>query len=347
VNEQMIKHTFFEITPADEQFLRERLEPGIALMVPETFSADLLPRPDECEVLSPFIHSRLDASTLQQLPNLKLIATRSTGYDHIDLNYCRARNIKVCNVPVYGDNTVAEHTFALVLALSRRVIQAHSRVKTGDFSVEGLQGFDLRGRTLGVVGTGHIGVHVIRIARGFMMRVIALDANPDKRLADALDFDYVDSLDQLLAASDIVSLHVPLNSATRHLINKENIFRMKKGSVLINTARGAVVETDAVLLALDAGHLSGAGLDVFEGETLISEEKQILSDQYNVEELRAVVSNLMLFRHENIIVTPHVAFNSVEAMERILITTLQNISAFEAGKPINVVSLPGSSASRP
>jgi D-lactate dehydrogenase len=333
----MARHAFFETSPGDEKFLRERLDISLAYLTAAVFDGDVAGVQDS-EVLSPFIHSRLDAAALNRLPRLKLIATRSTGYDHIDLEYCQSHGITVCNVPVYGDNTVAEHTFALILALSRKVIQAHSRVRRGDFSLEGLQGFDLRGRTLGVVGTGHIGIHVIRIARGFMMNVLAMDAYPDKRLADALDFTYVDSLDQLLSVSDIVTLHVPLNAATRHLINKENIFHMKKGSVLINTARGGVVETDALLRALDTGHLSGVGLDVFEGETLISEEKQILSDQRNIEELRAVLANLMILRHENIIVTPHVAFNSVEAMERILMTTLQNIQAFEAGKPVNVVT---------
>ena len=332
----MMKQVFCETSPADEKFLGDRTDSSTTVMTSGVFSSEDAPR--DCEILSPFIHSRLDAAALDHLPKLKLIATRSTGYDHIDLEYCRSRNITVCNVPVYGDNTVAEHTFALILALSRKVIQAHNRVRTGNFSLEGLQGFDLRGRTLGVVGTGHIGVHVIRIARGLMMKVVAMDVSPDKRLADALDFDYVESLDQLLGVSDIVTLHVPLNAATRHLINSENIFRMKKGAVLINTARGSVVETDALLRAIDAGHLSGVGLDVFEGEAMITEEKQILSNRYEVEELRTVIANLMLLRHENIIVTPHLAFNSVEAMERILMTTLQNIASFQAGKSINVVT---------
>jgi D-lactate dehydrogenase len=288
-------------------------------------------------VLSVFINSRLNASALSGLPALKLIATRSTGYDHIDLAYCRSHGITVSNVPVYGDNTVAEHTFALILALSRKVIHSHARARSGDFSPAGLQGFDLRGKTLGVVGTGHIGVHVIRIARGFMMKVIALDARPDKRLADALDFDYVDSLDLLLAASDIVTLHAPLTPATHHMINSENIWRMKRGSLLINTARGGLIDTDSLLAALEAGHCAGAGLDVFENETLIKEEKQLLSNQYNIEELRNVVRNLALLRRENVVVTPHIAFNSTEALERILLTTVQNIRRFEAGKPDNAV----------
>ena len=226
----------------------------------------------------------------------------------------------------------------MILALSRKVIQSHDRARSGNFSLTGLQGFDLRGKTLGVVGTGHIGVHVIRIARGFMMNVIAFDTRPDKRLADALDFIYVESLDSLLAASDIVTLHAPMAPATFHMINAQSIQRMKKGALLINTARGGLVETEALLAALQSGHLGGAGIDVFEGETLIKEERQLLSNEYNVDELRTIIKDLVLLRHENVVVTPHVAFNSTEALERILLTTIQNIEAFESGRPINVVS---------
>jgi D-lactate dehydrogenase len=333
----MAKRAFFEMSPAEEQYIWEHLDKNDTFCSTGSFDSDRLPDPALCESLSVFINSHLHSHTLEALPNLKFIATRSTGYDHIDLAYCRARSITVSNVPVYGDNTVAEHTFALILALSRRVIQSYNRARSGDFSPAGLRGFDLRGKTLGVVGTGHIGIHVIRIARGFMMKVLALDSRPDKRLADALDFDYVDALDALLVASDIVTLHAPLIAATQHMINRENIWRMKPGSLLINTARGGLVDTEALLAALDSGHCAGAGLDVFEEEALIKEEKQLLSNEYNLEELRMVVKNLVLLRRENVIVTPHIAFNSVEALERILLTTIQNIQAFETGKPINLV----------
>jgi len=322
---------------SDEEYLQRHFDTADSIIRRGSFDVSDLPSPEQCEVLSVFINSRLDREALLPLSSLRHIATRSTGYDHIDIDYCRSRNIVVSNVPVYGDNTVAEHTFALILALSRKVVQAHNRAHTGDFSLSGLQGFDLRGRTLGVVGTGHIGTHVIRIARGFMMRVIAHDTRPDKRLADALDFDYVDALDDLLAQSHIVTLHSPLLPETRHMINAQNIARMRKGALLINTARGGLIDTDALLSALTSGQIGGAGLDVFEGETLIKEEKQLLSNEYNLEELRTLTKNLVLFRHENVIITPHVAFNSVEAFERILLTTIQNIRAFEAGKPINVV----------
>jgi D-lactate dehydrogenase len=334
----MIKRAFFEMSASDADYVWKRLDRAETFVSSEPFDAESFADAGTCEVLSTFIHAHLDQSTLRGLPNLRVIATRSTGYDHVDLDYCRSRGITVCNVPLYGDNTVAEHTFALILALSRKVIQAHNRARTGNFSLAGLQGFDLRNRVLGVVGTGHIGVHVIRIARGFMMRVIAFDSRPDKRLADALDFEYVDSLDALLRPSDIVTLHVPLLPSTRHLINAENIYHMKKGALLINTARGELLDTNALLDALDHGHLGGAGVDVFEGERLIQEEKQLLSKEYDVEELRTLLKNLVLFRHENIIVTPHVAFNSTEALERILSTTVDNVLAFERGRPINVVN---------
>lgn len=334
----MARRAFFEMTAADEQYNWRDTDRRDTFFSSETFDPSRLPSPEQCEILSVFIQSHLDEKTLSGVPNLKLIATRSTGFDHIDLNYCRSRGIAVANVPVYGDNTVAEHTFALILALSRKVIQSHNRARTGNFSLAGLQGFDLRGKTLGVVGTGHIGIHVIRIAKGFMMNAIALDSRPDKRLADALDFTYVDSLDALLSVSDIVTLHVPMTGETHHMINAENIRRMKKGALLINTARGGLVDTEALLAALESGHCGGAGIDVFEGESLIKEEKQLLSHQYNVEELRTVIKDLVLLRHENVVVTPHVAFNSAEALERILLTTIQNIDAFEAGKPLNVVT---------
>jgi len=333
----MFKRALFEMSAADADFVWKRLRREETFVSTENFGPAEFPDARDCEVLSTFIRSELNESTLGSLQRLRMIATRSTGYDHIDLSYCRARGITVCNVPVYGDNTVAEHTFALILALSRKVIQAHNRARSGDFSLSGLQGFDLRNRVLGVVGTGHIGIHVIRIARGFMMRVIAFDAHPDKRLSDALDFEYVESLDALLRSADIVTLHVPLLPATRRMINADNIGHMKPGALLINTARGELLETNALIAALDQRHLAGAGLDVFEGESLIKEEKELLSADYDIEELRMLLKNLALFKRENIIVTPHVAFNSAEALDRILSTTVDNIVAFERGTPINVV----------
>ena len=289
------------------------------------------------EVLSVFIYSQVTAALLKRMPRLKLVATRSTGFDHVDLAACRKRGIAVSNVPFYGENTVAEHTFALILALSRKVHQAYFRTIRGDFSFEGLQGFDLKGKTLGVIGTGHIGMHAIRIAKGFAMNVIAFDVARNSLAAETLGFEYV-PFDALLERSDIISLHAPYNAQTHHMINAGNIGKVKRGALLINTARGGLVETSALANALDQGTLAGAGLDVLEGEELIKEERQILSHDYPMDRLKTLLQNHILLNRENVVITPHIAFNSREAFLRILDTTVANIEAFLAGKPENLIT---------
>jgi len=296
--------------------------------------------PSNILVLSPFIHSRVDRAALDRLPDLKLIATRSTGYDHIDVEACRQRGITVCNVPRYGANTVAEHTFALLLALTRRVHKAYTQTVRGKFSIEGLRGIDLRDRTLGVVGTGAIGTHVIRIALGFQMPVLAYDIKPVHQMADALGFDYVD-FDTLLRKSDIISLHAPYSEETRHMIDAGAIAKMKQGAILINTARGALVKTEDLVAALRSGKLGGAGLDVLEDEQVVMEEGEMLSRRYDTEALQTLVQNTILLRMDNVIITPHIGFNSEEALDKILETTVSNIGAFLAGRPQNVVAGPG------
>lgn len=290
----------------------------------------------DADVLSIFIYSQATGVTLERFPRLRFIATRSTGFDHIDLEYCRSRGISVSNVPTYGSNTVAEHTFALILALSRKVHQAYDRTVKGDFSLDGLRGFDLREKTLGVIGTGAIGKHVIRIAKGFLMRVLAYDMMPDPALADVLDFSYVE-LSELLKGSDVITLHCPLTRDTYHLLNRERLSQVKRGSLLINTARGGLIDTEALLWALDEGILGGAGLDVLEEEETIKEERQIFSSAFDQKRLATIVQQHILLRRENVVVTPHIAFNSHEALERIIVTTLENIVAFLEGRPRNVV----------
>jgi D-lactate dehydrogenase len=225
----------------------------------------------------------------------------------------------------------------LILALSRKIHQAYVRTVRGDFSLQGLRGFDLKGRTLGVVGTGNIGLHVIRIARGFGMDVLAYDVREQQLLAEVLGFRYV-PLDRLLADADIVSLHVPYFPATHHLINRERLARMKRGSLLINTARGGLVDTEALLWALDEGLLAGAGLDVIEGEDLIGEERLLLRQGAAPEQLQAALRSHLLLQRDNVIFTPHIAFNSDEALERILDTTIANLRGFLDGQTTNVVS---------
>ncbi len=322
-----MKIAFLELHDWEEKFLRARIDPA------HEFVSTLAP---DVEVVSPFIYSKLTADVLATLPKLKLVTTRSTGFDHIDVAECARRGITVCNVPAYGENTVAEHTFALILALSRKVHEAFVRVRAGNYSLDGLRGFDLKGKTIGVVGAGRIGLHVIRIARGFGMKVVAFDMKQDGFWAEVLGFEYA-PMEELLSRSDIITLHAPYNKHTHHLINPGNIGKIKRGAVLINTARGGLVDTNALLQALDDGILAGAGLDVLEGEEAVLEESALLGDKTNPELLRRAIQNHVILKKPNVVFTPHNAFNSQEALQRILDTTAANIAAFAAGQPQNVV----------
>jgi len=290
------------------------------------------------DILGTFVDSAADAAVIAALPNLKHIATLSTGYDHIDLHACAARGITVSYVPTYGENTVAEYTFGLMLALSRKICEARDRVKMeGSFRLDGLRGFDLMGKTLGVLGTGHIGAHVARAAKAFGMNVVAFDAFPNAALATELGFEYKPLAD-VLTQSDIVTIHVPYLPSTHHLINAENIGLMKQGAYLINTARGAVVDTDALVMALKDGKLGGAGLDVLEEEGILKDELSFLvKNQMQGHDLKVVLEARALIDMPNVIITPHNAFNTKEAFMRILDTTIGNIIGFTSGTPTNLV----------
>ncbi|WP_029030684.1 hydroxyacid dehydrogenase [Salinarimonas rosea] len=291
----------------------------------------------DAEIVSTFVNSKLDAEVLARLPSLALIATRSTGFDHIDLDWCRAHGIAVANVPDYGDSTVAEHAFALLLAVARNLVASVERTRRGDFSQSGLRGFELRGKTLGVVGTGRIGRRVIEIARGFGMTVVAHDAQPDAATAARLGFCYAD-LDEVLASADALTLHVPATPGTVGLISDRAFTQMKPGAILINTARGNVVDVPALVRALADGRLRAAGLDVLPEEPLIREEAQIFRQgSTDGLDLKALVANHVLLRFPNVIVTPHNAYNTQSAVQRIIDTTLDNIEAFARGEPRNLV----------
>lgn len=293
------------------------------------------------EILSVFISHPVQKSDLEKMPNLKLIATRSTGFDHIDTKAAKERGIEVLYVPSYGENTVAEFTFALLLTLSRKIYDAHNRLlEKGTFSSSDFQGFDLNGKTIGIVGTGRIGQNAIRIAAGFNMNIIAYDPFPKEELFNDSRFKYV-SLEELLRESDVISLHAPLNEHTHHMINKNNIHQMKKGVFIVNSARGGLIETEALEQALEEGIVAGAGLDVLEEEKDMSDEKSLLSNPSpKIEELKNVLANHYLIRHPRVIVTPHIAFNTTEAINRILDTTIENINAFIRGEIKNSVPQP-------
>lgn len=334
-----MKIHYFSNEDWEEAYVRERL-PGddIVFHTGTLASASDVSDPD-AEALCVFIDSKIGDAEMSRFPALKLIVTRSTGFDHIDLQAAKARNITVTNVPSYGENTVAEFAFALILSLSRRVPEAEAHVKEGGFSAFGLRGFDLAGKTLGVVGCGHIGMHVIRMANGFGMRVVGFEAMPDEARARENNFTYL-PLNELLAQSDIITLHVPYNAHTHHLISKDNISQIKKGAYLINTARGAIVETDALVAALKDGILAGAGLDVLEEEGDMADEAILLTTTHpNEAEIRTVLENHYLIEHPRVIVTPHLAFNTQEAITRITDTTIENIKQFAGGTPANIVQV--------
>ena len=331
-----MKIAFFEIKEWEKEFLEETFKDDELHYFENPINEENCQEYKDFDIISIFIYSKVSKNVLDNLHNLKMIAARSTGFDHIDLNETKNRNIIVSNVPTYGENTVAEHTFALILNLARNVHKSYLRTTRDDFSIDGLEGFDLKDKTIGIIGTGNIGLHVIKIAKGFGMRVIAFDPMQKDFISEVLDFKYVD-FETLLNQSDIISIHAPLNDKTRHMINKDNINQIKKGAILINTSRGGLVDTYALIDALDQKIISGAGLDVIEGEELIKEEKQLLHKNLDCEKMKNILTDHLIFKRENVVFTPHNAFNSREANKRILNTSIENIKKFESNEPINVV----------
>lgn len=331
-----MKIVFLETKKWEADYLQSRLQ-GFDLAFLEDQQAAQDP---EAEILCNFIGFRVDAEVLSRFPKLKYVVTRSTGYDHIDLDACKAKGVIVSNVPTYGENTVAEFTFALLLSLSRKIYPAVKRIREeAHFACDDLQGFDLMGKTFGVVGTGHIGTYAIKIASGFGMHVIAYDPYPKPELAKLYNFDYV-SLEELLKTSDVVSLHVPYMPATHHILNQKNLQLVKPGAVLVNTARGGLVETAGLVEALRSGRLAGAAMDVLEEEGFVKEEADILfSGHPNLEQLKIVLADHELMQMPNVIITPHNAFNTKEALTRILDTTASNIQGFAKGAPVNLVNI--------
>lgn len=341
-----MKVHFLEVEPSEQDYFLEQLGAEHELVFddcPEEVSAD-------AEALSCFIYSTISRSFVRNHPALRLVVTRSTTHDHIDLCACKEAGITVCTVGSYGDFTVAEHTFALILALSRRLrLMMNARER---FSYETLRATELRGKTLGILGMGRIGKQMVPIAKAFGMKVIACDPKEDRDSARRLRFKYV-SFKELLERSDVLSLHACLDSTTYHILDKEALGLCKKGVLLVNTSRGALISTEALLEALKAGVVGGVGLDVLEDETVMRKEAlNVISEQIiervhhglepeeprgretrRIKQLEELVRNKELLARQDVVFTPHVAFNSNEAIERINRTTVENIRAFLAGAP--------------
>lgn len=305
----------------------------------------------DAEIVSPFIYSEIDAPFLEGHPDLRLVATRSTTCDHIDLAACARHGVQVRTVPSYGDHIVPEHAFALLLAVARRLRPAMQTERARPVRHELLRGFEIRGKTLGLIGLGRVGRGMVPIAHGFGMTVIAHDPQVAPAMGRSLGVEGV-SLDELFRRSDIVSLHAPLTPATFHLLDRAAFAKCRRGVVIINTARGRLIDTAALVEAMDAGIVGGVGLDVLGEEGIFSEKASHIISGQIVTRLRgaaasdaaaahasrrADIGKLLLLENllsrPTVVFTPHVAFDCHEAIERMNRATLQNIQAFIGGAP--------------
>ena len=285
----------------------------------------------DSEVISTFCSSDVNSDILSKCNNLEFVATRSTGFNHIDLDYCRENRIKVANVPFYGENTVAEFAFGMLLTISRKIIQSVNRVNNGVYSTDGLRGFDLNGKTVGLLGFGHIGQKFAKMCKGFDMNVIAYDVFADKLagVADEIGVKMV-SMNEVLKTSDVISLHMPLFPDTRHVLNKKTFKKMKKGVVLINTSRGELIDSDALIDAIENKTVSFAALDVVEAENSL--KKDMNEHDLEMKSMHLVIDDHKLINYSNVLVTPHNAFNTIEALQRIVTTSLDNIKTHQDDK---------------
>lgn len=320
-----MRFAFFDTKPYDQpSFAHYGAEHGIKFKFYETrLTEDTVELARNCDGVCAFVNDTLNANVLERLADLdcKFLAMRCAGYNNVDLKAAESCGLRVAHVPAYSPYAVAEHAMALLLTSVRRIHKAYIRTRDFNFSLNGMTGFDLHGKTVGVVGTGRIGRVFIDICRGFGMQVIAYDKFP---AADS-GISYV-SLDELFAQSDIISLHCPLTEETKHMINGETIERMKKGVVIINTSRGALIDAECLVEGIKARQIGAACLDVYEEET-----------EYFYEDLSGHILNddilARLISMPNVIVTSHQAFLTEEALNNIAETTVRNIVQFRDGTP--------------
>lgn len=293
------------------RFLEARLDPATASLAAG------------CDAVSVFVNDKVDADVLKRLADsgVRMVALRCAGFNNVDLAAARHLGIGVARVPAYSPHAIAEHAVALILALNRKLVRASSRVREGNFSLEGLVGFDLYGKHVGVVGTGKIGAVFARIMRGFGCELLGSDPAPDPLLSQETGLEYC-ALPELLGRSDIVSLHLPLNDATRHVVDAAAIGRMRAGAMLINTGRGALVDTLALMEGLKSGQIGAVGLDVYE------EEEGVFFEDRSEEVLRDEKLAWLLMC-PNVLVTAHQAFLTREALQGLASTTLLNLREYK------------------
>lgn len=306
---------FLDVLPEDEVVVKRKF-PSAKIIGRALSDGAIVKVGANTEILCLSYRCKLDKTAIAGLKNLKLVVTRSVGYDHIDLMAARERKIPVCNVPDYGAHVISEFVFALLLSGLRRISSGDKRVEQADnFSFAGLRGIALKGKTLGLIGTGRIGANVARIASlGFLMNVIAYDAKPNKELAEANHFRYA-RLDTVLKQADIISLHCPLLPETKHLINAKSLALTKKGVIIVNTSRGGIIDTKALVKAIKSKRVSHAFLDVLEHENDLAKEQELI-------------------RLPQVIITPHIAFFADDSISKMYESAFSSIKSFLDTKPL-------------
>ena len=329
----MTRICFYSTKPYDKIFFDSESagKPYEMIYEEASLNRNTLPLSTGAEVVCIFVNDTCNAEVIAGLKKngVKLIALRCAGFNNVDLQAAADAGITVVRVPSYSPEAVAEHAVALLLTLNRKTHKAYNRVREQNFALNGLLGFDIHDKVVGVIGTGNIGKMFCRIMNGFGCKVIAFDLYPDKNL-EAMGVTYV-TMDELLSTSDIVSLHCPLNEHTRHLINRHSVMQMKDGVVLINTSRGGLIDTKAAIVALKSGKLGGLAIDVYEQEEHIffrDLSADIIQDD--------IIQRLMSF--PNVLITAHQAFFTREALSQIARTTLGNIKSWQEGNAENTVT---------
>ena len=328
---------FYDTKPFEREFFEKELSEQYNLvfkdseLTPDRVLSDV---ESNVEIISVFTGSRLTSETLYKFKNLKLVLTRSVGFSHIDIDYCKENGILVANTPHYGDYTVAEYSFGLLLSLCRRICYGVNELKNGGMYPETF-GMELCNKTIGIIGIGAIGSKSVKIANGFSMNIICYDIKENIELIEKYDAKYV-SIDTLFKLSDVIMIHAPLTTNSYHLVDKEKIELMKENAIIVNTARGELIDTEALYEALIEERIKGAALDVLEYEETISNKRP--GEHINLKNLRTSLINSKLLNLKNVIVTPHIAYDTTEAVNRILNITLSNLKSFYNGEKLkNIV----------
>ena len=334
---------FFDCNTISKNFLQQYFPKNLSYHTVDfelnSQNIEKIVNPEVFEIISVFAHAQpIPNNVLEKFSNLKMIATRSTGFNHIDLDYCKSKNILVCNVPNYGSTSVAEFTIALMLGLLRKIYLSKSHMKTNNVNMNEYLGESIKGKTVGIIGCGAIGRSVIHLLTAFGAHIICFDPYMRQK-SSKHEFSFAMSLNELYQKSDIISLHCPANEQNFHLLNSDAFEKMKKGVYIINTARGSLIDTESLYHALKSGKVAGAALDVLENEDVIT-EREISTDmeKKSNEFLLDSIINFKMLQLNNTLITPHIAFNSTDAIDKILKTTIDNIRCFIDNKPQNCIT---------